>query len=294
MTIKVNQITEISLKDTKTWGHAIQLGNGLILTDKIDDIVLSQRIIRLDFILMALCRKGEAQYRINNHRQKVTPGDLFFISQRHIIEDFTASPNFECQCIIVSPNFYHDFVQDVKNVSSLLLFSMNYPVVKLTEREMEVYGNYYQIIRGKMTDTHHYYRMQLVKALLLAMFYDMSNVIYRVGEKEPKKIRRSDAIFTEFIRLLEKHYRTQRRVYWYAQKLDITPKHLTDLVISVSKRSPNAWIDDYVVMEIRLQLKNTTKTIREIAKELNFPDQSLLGKYFKKNVGVSPLEYRRG
>jgi AraC-like DNA-binding protein len=171
---------------------------------------------------------------------------------------------------------------------------MNYPVVKLTEREMEVYGNYYQIIRGKMTDTHHYYRMQLVKALLLAMFYDMSNVIYRVGEKEPKKIRRSDAIFTEFIRLLEKHYRTQRRVYWYAQKLNITPKHLTDLVISVSKRSPNAWIDDYVVMEIRLQLKNTTKTIREIAKELNFPDQSLLGKYFKKNVGVSPLEYRRG
>ena len=154
MTIKVNQITEISLKDTKTWGHAIQLGNGLILTDKIDDIVLSQRIIRLDFILMALCRKGEAQYRINNHRQKVTPGDLFFISQRHIIEDFTASPDFECQCIIVSPNFYHDFVQDVKNVSSLLLFSMNYPVVKLTEREMEVYGNYYQIIRGKMTDTH--------------------------------------------------------------------------------------------------------------------------------------------
>jgi AraC-like DNA-binding protein len=47
-------------------------------------------------------------------------------------------------------------------------------------------------------------------------------------------------------------------------------------------------------MEIRLQLKNTTKTIREIAKELNFPDQSLLGKYFKKNVGVSPIEYRRG
>ena len=102
MTIKVNQITEISLKDTKTWGHAIQLGNGLILTDKIDDIVLSQRIIRLDFILMALCRKGEAQYRINNHRQKVTPGDLFFISQRHIIEDFTASPDFECQPQLLS------------------------------------------------------------------------------------------------------------------------------------------------------------------------------------------------
>ena len=280
MTIKANHITEINLKDAKTWGQATQIGQELILTDKIDSAVLSQRMIRFNFILMALCCKGEARYRIDKRKQEVKAGDLFFMSQRHIIDDFTATPDFECQCIMVSPNFYHDFVQDVKNVSSLLIFSMNFPVVQLTTKEKEVYG--------------HFYRTQLVKALLLAMFYDMSNVIYRVGEHEPQKMRRSDAIFTEFIRLLEKHYRTQRRVYWYAQQLDITPKHLTDMVISVSKRSPNSWIDDYVVMEIRMQLKNTTKTIKEIADELNFPDQSLLGKYFKKNVGISPLAYRRG
>ena len=293
MSIKANQIKEINLKDAKTWGNATQMGTGLILTDKIDQNALSQGIFRFNFILMALCRQGDAQYRKDNHKQTVKPGDLLFISQRNIVEEYMASPDFECQCIMVSPNFYHDFVQDVKNVSSLLLFSMNYPVVQLTTKEIEVYGNYYKVIQEKMADTRHYYRTQLVKALLLSMFYDMSNVICRVGEGAPKKVRRSDAIFTEFIHLLEKHYRTQRRVYWYAQQLDITPKHLTDLVISVSKRSPNQWIDDYVVMEIRLLLKNTTKTIREIAKELHFADQSLMGKYFKKNVGVSPNEYRR-
>ena len=294
MTIKASHITEIDLKDATAWGETTQMGQELILTDKIDSAVLSQRMIRFNFILMALCCKGEARYRIDKRKQEVKAGDLFFMSQRHIIDDFTATPDFECQCIMVSPNFYHDFVQDVKNVSSLLIFSMNFPVVQLTTKEKEVYGHFYQVIREKMTDTHHYYRTQLVKALLLAMFYDMSNVIYRVGEHEPQKMRRSDTIFTEFIRLLEKHYRTQRRVYWYAQQLDITPKHLTDLVISVSKRSPNSWIDDYVVMEIRMQLENSTKTIKEIADELNFPDQSLLGKYFKKNVGISPLAYRRG
>lgn len=294
MNTKANQIKEIDLKDAKAWGKATRMGNGLILTNKIDCSTLSQGIFRFNFILMALCCQGEAQYRKDKHKQTVKAGHLFFISQRNIVDEFTATPDFECQCIMVSPNFYHDFVQDVKNVSSLLLFSMNYPVVELTTREIEVYGNYYKVIKEKMTDARHYYRTQLVKALLLSMFYDMSNVICRVGEGAPQKVRRSDAIFTEFIHLLEKHYRTQRRVYWYAQQLDITPKHLTDLVISVSKRSPNQWIDDYVVMEIRLLLKNTTKTIREIADELHFADQSLMGKYFKKNVGVSPNEYRKG
>ena len=184
MTIKASHITEIDLKDATAWGETTQMGQELILTDKIDSAVLSQRMIRFNFILMALCCKGEARYRIDKRKQEVKAGDLFFMSQRHIIDDFTATPDFECQCIMVSPNFYHDFVQDVKNVSSLLIFSMNFPVVQLTTKEKEVYGHFYQVIREKMTDTHHYYRTQLVKALLLAMFYDMSNVIYRVGEHD--------------------------------------------------------------------------------------------------------------
>ena len=46
-------------------------------------------------------------------------------------------------------------------------------------------------------------------------------------------------------------------------------------------------------LELRVQLKNTTKTIKEIARDLNFPNQSFLGKFFREHVGISPLRYRR-
>jgi AraC-like DNA-binding protein len=82
-------------------------------------------------------------------------------------------------------------------------------------------------------------------------------------------------------------------VSWYAKQLCITPKYLSEAVKAVSRRTPNEWIDDYIILELRVQLKNTTKTIKEIARDLNFPNQSFLGKFFREHVGISPLRYRR-
>ena len=216
-----------------------------------------------------------------------------FISERHVVDNYTASHNFECLFIFVSTEFYHSFVLNVRNVSSLLLFSMNNPVVPLTAYEIQVYTNYYHTIRQKMTNTEHHYRIELVKALLLAMFYDMSNVIWRVEQTENKTNKRADALFAQFIRLLEENFRTERRVSWYAEQLGITPKYLSEMVKQVSKRTPNDWIDSYVILEIRVLLKNTTKSIKEIADAIHFPNQSFFGKYFKEHMGMSPSEYRR-
>jgi AraC-like DNA-binding protein len=46
-------------------------------------------------------------------------------------------------------------------------------------------------------------------------------------------------------------------------------------------------------MELRVLLKNSTKSIKEITEELNFPNQSFLGKYFKEHVGLTPTAYRK-
>lgn len=294
MVKKKNNIKNTTLEEAKNWGNAEYLEEGLVLTDRIADAPIPREPTSMSFILMALCKHGKAQYSIDTREQTVKPGDLLFISERHIVDNYMASPDFECLCIMVSTEFYHGFIQNVKNVSSLLLFSMNNPVVSLTPREIQVYSNYYQTIREKMSDRGHHYRTNLVKALLLAMFYDMSNVIWRVEQQESKSQTRADVIFANFIRLLEQHFRQERRVSWYAEQLCITPKYLSEIVKQVSKRTPNEWIDNYVILVIRVLLKNSTKSIKEIAEELQFPNQSFLGKYFKEHIGVSPSQYRKG
>ncbi len=292
--VNSKNIIDASLKEARHWGNASYMEDGLVLTDRITDAPIPKDPTRLNFILMALCKKGRAQYSIDTRKQTVKPGDLLFVSERHIIDNYMATRDFECLCIMVSTDFYHDFVQNVKNVSSLLLFSMNNPVVSLTPMEIQTYSNYFQTIREKMANPQHHYRTDLVKALLLAMFYDMSNVIWRVEQTRATIQSRSDDIFSRFIRLLEANFRTERRVKWYAEELCITPKHLYEVVKQVSKRTPNEWIENYVILEIRVLLRNTTKSIKQICDELHFPNQSFLGKYFKEHIGVSPSEYRKG
>ena len=287
-------IIDTTLEQAREWGNAQYLTEGLVLTDQIAHASISREPQRLNFILMALCRKGKATYSIDTREQTVLPGDLFFISERHIIVNFEASDDFDCLCIMLSTQFYHGFVQNVKNVSSLLLFSMNNPVVSLTKQEIQTYENFFMVIREKIADENHHYRKELVQALLLAMFYDMSGVIYRIEQSSAKKQSRSDVIFARFIALLQENFRKERRVGWYASQLEITAKYLSEVVKNVSKRTPNEWIDSYVVLEIRVLLKNSPKSIKEITEELNFPNQSFLGKYFKEHVGVSPSEYRKG
>lgn len=287
-------IVDTTLEQAREWGHALYLNDGLVLTDQITDAPISREPKRMNFILMAMCHQGQATFRIDTRELSVLPGDLFFISERHIVDNFMSSSDFECQCIMLSTPFYHGFVQNVKNVSSLMLFSMNNPVVHLTPQEIRTYENYYKTIRKKMTNEGHQFRTEVIQALLLAMFYDMSGVIYRIEQNTAKKQSRSDVLFARFIALLQENFRKERRVAWYAKQLNITAKYLSEIVKHVSLRTPNEWIDNYVILEIRVLLKNSPKTIKEITEELNFPNQSFLGKYFKEHVGMSPSEYRKG
>ena len=68
---------------------------------------------------------------------------------------------------------------------------------------------------------------------------------------------------------------------------------LFEMVKEVSGRTPNEWIDTYVVKEIRLMLKNSNLSVKEIANEMHFNNQSFMAKYFKFHVGMTPTEYRK-
>jgi AraC-like DNA-binding protein len=195
-------------------------------------------------------------------------------------------------CMIMSVNFFREIIQNVSDISSLFLFSRLHPVMSLEQEEIQTFKEYFQVIKEKIGDKRNHFQKDLIKALLLAMFYDLSNIIYRTQNGEKPKSRQ-EAIFTKFIKLVERNFRHERRVAWFAKELNITPKYLSETVKSVSHRTPNEWIDYYTILELRVQLKNTIKNIKDIADELNFPNQSFMGKFFKDHVGMSPSQYRK-
>ena len=290
---KVN-IKDVNVNRAKILGASGYIEDDILLLDKLNEAPIPREPRRMNMIVVALCLKGKAQYTIDTQEQLVRKNDVLIISVRHVMDNFMASPDLEGLAIILSARFFRDVIQNVSDISSLFLFSKNHPVINFTQKEADVFISYFNLIKQKMTDTDNLFRRDVVRSLLLAMFYDLSNVIYRTRQSSDNRQTRADIIFTKFIHLVEGNYKRERRVGWYAEQLCITPKYLSETVKQVSRQTPNEWIDNYVILEIRVLLKNSTRSIKEIALEMNFPNQSFLGKFFKERVGMSPSEYRKG
>lgn len=246
----------------------------------------------MNFIIIGLCTKGEVMYQLDTIKQVIKPGDILIVSDRHIVDSYQHSDDMEGLCMVMSVNFFREIIQNVSDLTSLFLFSRLHPVMSLEQEEIQTFKDYFHVIKEKIGDNRNHFQKELIKALLLAMFYDLSNVIFRVKNNDSPKSRLED-IFTQFIKLVEMNFKHERRVSWYAQQLNITPKYLAEAVRHSSHRTPNEWIDYYTILEIRVQLRNSVKNVKVIAEELHFPNQSFLGKYFKDHVGMSPSQYRK-
>ncbi|MBO5186143.1 MAG: AraC family transcriptional regulator [Prevotella sp.] len=286
-------IKDTNIQSIKENAPVNYIGNDIIITDRIHKAPTNGQPHRMNFILLMLCTKGEFRFTIDTQEYSATKNNVIIISDRHVVENYHTSDDAEGMLIILSVGFFYETVSNVSDISTLFLFSRNNHVVSLSQKEADIFKGYCDMLKNKIADTDNQFRRELSRTLILAMFYDMSNVIYRVQTKNDKKQNRADAIFTKFILLVEENYKTERRVGWYAEQLCITPKYLSETVKHVSRRTPNEWIDRYVTLEIRILLRNSTKSIKEIATDMCFPNQSFLGKYFKEHVGMSPSEYRK-
>lgn len=78
----------------------------------------------------------------------------------------------------------------------------------------------------------------------------------------------------------------------YSGGLCITPKYLSRIIKDITGYTALDYIENYVVTEAKAMLNSTMMTVQQISDSLNFPSQSVFGKYFKRVTGMSPKEYR--
>ena len=132
-----------------------------------------------------------------------------------------------------------------------------------------------------------------ISVMQLRAFYTLYQVMLRENDIEIDNFKsRADELFFRFRQLLAERYRTSRSVNFYADKLCITPRYLTNIVQSHYGKSPKEAIDIYTIMQIRLDLLQSDITLTDLAYKYNFSSPSFFSDYFKRNAGISPQEYR--
>lgn len=136
---------------------------------------------------------------------------------------------------------------------------------------------------------------QLVLLQLKAFFVGFHEYLQRNPQNRPDdevKSYRVRELFNRFMMLMERDYKLSRDVNYYADLMHITSKYLTNIVRQVTGHTPKTIIDQYVILQLKMQLHRSSQSIKEIAWEYHFTDVSFFCRYFKKHTGVTPQQMR--
>lgn len=135
---------------------------------------------------------------------------------------------------------------------------------------------------------------QLVLCQLKAFFIGFHEYLQRNPQYRPDEVKsyRVRELFNLFMMLLERDYKISRDVNYYAAQMNISSKYLTNIVSLVTGHTPKTIIDQYVILQLKMHLKRTTQSIKEMAWEFHFADVSFFCRYFKKHTGLTPQQIR--
>jgi AraC-like DNA-binding protein len=235
---------------------------------------------------------GSATVKIDMDEYVLTePVNTIQIAPGQILSVDNASEDFDVVVMLMSRRFVEGLLVYV-NGSIPFRFGKNVPHIVHCSVEEDYFTNVFnKAIRRIIQDKSNPFRKQVVQHVMMAVFYSSEKT--RMVAEDNRSRSNADVLSQEFVKLVKEHFRKERQLKFYADKLCITPRYLSRVVKECTGSSAAEWIELTVVLEARALLKSTNMTVQQISDELNFPSQTFFGKYFKRRVGMSPKEYRR-
>lgn len=247
---------------------------------------------RHDFFEVLYLSQGSGFHVIDGNKYEIEPPCVFFMSpgQAHKIE---FSGDIEGFIFIFTPEFY---LINQTNQNRLIEFPFfftirqdNPPLNLSDEKEVLFLESLFkkgisEIAKGES------FSVELLRSLLDLILTSCS-VLYKTDENLLTK-GKGHIVVKKFFQLVEENYQQNWSVAEFADKLAITPNHLTQTVNQLTGKTSSQIIRSKQILEIKRLLVHSNLSVSEIAVHLNFSDQSYFTKFFKREAGVSPQQYR--
>lgn len=250
--------------------------------------------LRLKGLGLVVCRQGSFQFSLNQADFHAKAGDTLFIPEDAAFRILQESEDLEVYILVYQIEPIRDIIGN--SVASMYMYSQLTPELSCvwpTGEESE-FIKYMSLLDNVLQMEENTFSLYEKKLLLLALTYRICSIYNRklisAGEEA---VGRKNEIFIRLIQLIEKYYMQERGVEFYADKLCLSPKYLSAVSKSICGYTVQELVFKAIIRKSISLLKNTQKDIQEISNEFGFPNASYFGTFFKKQIGISPQQYRK-
>ena len=281
-----------SIEDITPADHRI--GDDILLIDNSHtmraELSSDNEPFRIDMTMAIIYEQGSADLKINMRDYHIEAPAVLLVLNDQIYQSAGHSEDLRSKVILMSRSFSDSLFANSGEILPLKSSIMKNPVMKI-ENEENVFGQFFQLLQNIAASPRQEFKIESARHLTLSMFYGYSHLKHEVNEVKSTNSRQEE-IFTKFTELLERHHKKEREIAFYADKMCMTSKHLSQVIKDYTGKTALGIIEEYVISEAKSMLLSTTMSIQQISDELKFPSQSVFGKYFKRVAGISPSEYR--
>lgn len=245
---------------------------------------------KVDKVTQVVIASGEISCIVDfySYTLKAPSMAIFFPGQ--VIESIEASDDFQGFGMVTSEAFTDSLNLPVSFQERLSYKSNHF--YSLNQEGLEAFSNCYKMVESIMKQEEHPYREEIIRHLFSAYYYGLGYYVHNARQQKSAMTGQQE-ICEKFISLVAEHFKEHREIGFYADRLCITNKYLSALLKQETGMTALEWIERYVVLYAKSCLSSTSMTVQEISDELDFPSQSVFGKYFKRVEGVSPKAYRQ-
>lgn len=263
---------------------------GKLLVEKMNNA----ESFRMNALVVLLVFEGTLELDIDYSSHTLGANAFLTIMPTHILRLKDASESLRGRMLIVSRSFMEQALPAKRSSNMRYMQIRKNPSVVLQPKDLFFLDKCMQRVREKIRCRTHFLQRELLQNNLLEFFIEVANIMISRGEflSEPA-LTRKEELLDKFLQLLFENCKKEHSVTFYAEKLFITPQYLSLVLKEMTGKSANKWIDESLIVEAKILLKRHDITVQRVADLLNFSDQSTFGKFFKKHVGLSPMEFRK-
>ena len=295
-TMQTNGLEKICFSDFQELSASYMIKNFIIsnFNEKAQDKISLNHPFSFDGIIFAIILKGSGKIKINYKEYQTEKNTILMILPSQIVEMGDASEDFSFEMLAFSPDFLSNLVITKDIEFGLKISKM--PLLNISEEEAQNLLRYHSFIINTFNnnkDGHQIYFGDIIKGHLYSLLLEIATLYNKDNvEIKEKASTRNEEIVEKFLYLLKENYKNERTATYYAEKMFLSPKYLSSTLKKVTGRPIISWIEESVIINSKILLKSTNLTVLQISEELNFPNPSYFGRFFKKHTGMTPRCYR--
>ncbi len=250
----------------------------------------------LDGVAFIICVKGKGKSKINFKEYDIRENTIITILPYFITEIVEKDENLVLEYLVFSTDFL-PATQPNPNFDILKHIIIS-PCIQATKEETDRLLEFHSFIVQQYKRNEHPFREAMAKTLLFGLLIEIGAIYHNRFVKTKEKdesgpASRQEEIVTRFFRLLVENHKKEKSLQFYADKMFLTSKYLSTVLKERTGRTAQDWINEALISSAKYMLKTTDMTVSQISEELNFPNPSFFGRFFKKHSGITPVKYKQ-